>query len=150
MEAQKAGQYSSKTKGMHSDVLQELYSDDYNEYSKNSGNPYARAFGGYTDFPFSQIQHSNRGWIQSADTLDNTFKYFNDGKYDEGYDNWLRNTDFSDNQKVIDFYNDNPAVQNAYKKQEAFINDLYNLGTDEDFGNVHRLLGGLYDDYINN
>lgn len=147
MEAQKAGQYSSKTKGMQSDVLQELYSDDYNEYSKNSGNPYARAFGGYTDFPFSQIQHYDRGWIQSKSTLDPNFEYYKDGAYDPDYVKWLEGTDFTNNAAVIDFYNKNDNVKNAYT-QEAFIKDLPNLGQDELFGNVHKLLGTLYGDYL--
>ena len=78
-----------------------------------------------------------------------TFRYYNNGAYDEGYLNFVKgiteNSDQSMLNNLLDVYNkytDNKATLN-----DDFLNEIRRLGTDTKFGNIHDLLAAGYDRY---
>ena len=86
----------------------------------------------------------------------NGFKYFNDGKYDQGYLDWLNTFDFdsvnSDNEdlKWIDFNNKYKELQDLYNRtfnKDLTVDEVRRLGQDQKFGKFHDILGQAYSTY---
>jgi len=77
--------------------------------------------------------------------LTDNFQYYNDGKYDQGYLDWLNNYDIQ-NSKYW------KPLSDLYKKtfnRDLTVDEARKLGQDAKFGHFHKALGEAYSDFNN-
>ena len=103
----------------------DMLNDQYPEEFADGGNLFAEA--GYLDF-------------------DNTkgFKYFNNGKYDQGYLDWLNKYDIANSS----YWNDLSSLYKNRIGRDLTINEARRLGQDQKFGQFHKLLGDAYTEHL--